>query len=145
MKCDYSLQGLTEDRCPECGRSFDPDDPKTMRFGRRGERLQRLLLKPVGLPTLALALAATASVLAHTLRAMLTRAGLSGPEADGLVACWRPQFFAAEGRRFLLLMSAADYNALCPLRIRPAPTELARVGLVLTEFHEGIPPRPHLP
>jgi len=25
-RCGYELQGLRDDRCPECGRSFDPDD-----------------------------------------------------------------------------------------------------------------------
>src|SRR5688572_2683449 len=24
--CHYSLENLTEDRCPECGREFDPND-----------------------------------------------------------------------------------------------------------------------
>jgi hypothetical protein len=28
--CGYSLKGLTERRCPECGTTFDPDDPRTM-------------------------------------------------------------------------------------------------------------------
>lgn len=27
--CNYSLWKLTEHRCPECGRAFDPDDPRT--------------------------------------------------------------------------------------------------------------------
>ena len=27
--CHYSLEHLTEHRCPECGRAFDPKDPKT--------------------------------------------------------------------------------------------------------------------
>jgi hypothetical protein len=66
LKCDYPLQGLTESRCPECGRRFDPADPKTMRFGRRGERTQRWLIKPVGWPTFVLAVAATGGVLALT-------------------------------------------------------------------------------
>jgi len=77
---------------------------------------------------------ARGEAVAGLLHEMLMRAGLSATEADGLIACWRPQFLAAEGSRFLLVMSAADYDALCPLRIRPAPTEVARVGLVLTEF-----------
>jgi hypothetical protein len=29
--CGYPLKGLPERRCPECGRSFDPYDPATMR------------------------------------------------------------------------------------------------------------------
>ena len=39
LGCGYILDGLPEPRCPECGRGFDPDDPKTyftsLRSGRR--------------------------------------------------------------------------------------------------------------
>jgi hypothetical protein len=27
--CHYSLNGLAEHRCPECGREFDPNDAKS--------------------------------------------------------------------------------------------------------------------
>lgn len=73
---------------------------------------------------------------AQALRGMVTSGGLTGAEADGLVDCWRPQFFEREGSRFVLVMSAADYDAMCPMQIRPTPTEVARVGLVLTEFSQ---------
>jgi hypothetical protein len=33
LQCGYSLRGLPEPRCPECGRAFDPADPRT--FGPR--------------------------------------------------------------------------------------------------------------
>ena len=71
---------------------------------------------------------------AGRLRQMLLRYGLSGPEADGLIAAWTPQFFRAEGRRFLLRMSPGDYARQCPMQVRPTPTEVVRLGLVLTEF-----------
>ena len=29
LTCFYDLRGLTQNRCPECGRSFDPDRPMT--------------------------------------------------------------------------------------------------------------------
>jgi len=29
LDCNYSLKNLTEHRCPECGRAFDPNDPLT--------------------------------------------------------------------------------------------------------------------
>ena len=39
LGCSYDLRGLPENRCPECGRCFDPDDPGTfvtnLRSGRR--------------------------------------------------------------------------------------------------------------
>jgi len=31
LSCDYELSGLTEHRCPECGRGFDPEDARTYR------------------------------------------------------------------------------------------------------------------
>lgn len=33
--CGYVLAGLSEDRCPECGRRFDPQDPRTYRSEQR--------------------------------------------------------------------------------------------------------------
>jgi hypothetical protein len=30
LDCGYILEGLPENRCPECGRAFDPDDPRTV-------------------------------------------------------------------------------------------------------------------
>lgn len=29
LSCQYELRNLTDRRCPECGRAFDPDDPRT--------------------------------------------------------------------------------------------------------------------
>lgn len=29
LGCGYLLHGLTADACPECGRTFDPNDPET--------------------------------------------------------------------------------------------------------------------
>jgi len=34
-RCRYPLQDLTEHRCPECGRSFDPDNHATFRASPR--------------------------------------------------------------------------------------------------------------
>ena len=68
------------------------------------------------------------------LQNLLTEAGLTAEEAGGLVDAWSPQFFHTEGERFLLIMSAEDYDRFCPLAIAPAPTTLVRVGIVLTEF-----------
>lgn len=46
----------------------------------------------------------------------------------GLIDCWRPHFLQANGRRFLTIFGSADFDRLCP------PTELSRVGILLTEF-----------
>ncbi len=34
LGCAYILDYLPENRCPECGRAFDPEDPATFRIGR---------------------------------------------------------------------------------------------------------------
>ncbi len=39
--CHYSLANLTKNRCPECGRAFDPNDPSTF----ISERYQRPTLR----------------------------------------------------------------------------------------------------
>ncbi len=31
IQCGYSLHGLSDERCPECGKTFDPADPLSMR------------------------------------------------------------------------------------------------------------------
>lgn len=63
--------------------------------------------------------------------------GLTEPEAMGLIDAWRPQFFHTAGARLILIMSSADYETLCPIKVRPAPTEMVRVGIILTEFGDA--------
>lgn len=65
---------------------------------------------------------------------MLVTAGLTAPEAAGLIAAWTQQFFQTDGTRVLFLMPREDYDNICPIEVRPAPTEMARVGIVLTEL-----------
>jgi hypothetical protein len=38
LGCGYDLRGLPENRCPECGRAFDPVDPTTFAAGMRDGR-----------------------------------------------------------------------------------------------------------
>lgn len=40
LHCDYVLEGLKDNQCPECGQSFDPHDPDTY-ASRIGERTLR--------------------------------------------------------------------------------------------------------
>ncbi len=46
LTCDYPLLSLSENRCPECGRGFDPADPRTMRTPRSPGKIARYLLQP---------------------------------------------------------------------------------------------------
>jgi hypothetical protein len=69
-----------------------------------------------------------------TLLGLLVGAGLSEPEARGLLDCWRGQFLSTPGTRFLHIVPASEYDRLCPMRIAPQPTEFVRVGIILTEL-----------
>ena len=71
---------------------------------------------------------------------LLVEYGLNQKEAEGLVDVWRPQFFETQGSRLLTIFGKKEYDYLCPISISPAPTQLRRVGMVLTEFGEGDPP-----
>src|SRR5690348_1244012 len=48
LDCNYALRGLTDFRCPECGRAFDPDRPLSMNAGRPLDPIARTLLRPMG-------------------------------------------------------------------------------------------------
>jgi hypothetical protein len=50
LGCNYALRGLPEPRCPECGREFDLDDPKSFNSERPLRWIDRTLLKPIGWP-----------------------------------------------------------------------------------------------
>lgn len=67
-------------------------------------------------------------------RSMLLKQGLTKEEAGGLLDAWRERFFAAPGQRLLTLLTRAEYDRMCPLKVRPPATETVRVGVVLREF-----------
>ena len=48
LDCGYALKQLTVNRCPECGREFDPDDKSSMDMGL--SLLEKWLMTPVGWP-----------------------------------------------------------------------------------------------
>ncbi|MBC7852537.1 MAG: HEAT repeat domain-containing protein [Pirellulaceae bacterium] len=72
--------------------------------------------------------------LEKTLLAILLQRGLTGEEAEGLIASWREKFFQNPGKRLLTFLTPAEYDRMCPLEIRPKTTEQVRVGIVLTEL-----------
>jgi hypothetical protein len=45
LGCGYELRGLPEPVCPECGRAFDPGDPKTFDARTAAQRRRRLILR----------------------------------------------------------------------------------------------------
>ena len=72
--CHYSLDGLTEKRCPECGREFDPNDPNTFDSPA-----------PVGIDFRSAAIGSAITFIAAFLIMLVASAvwGLRGPEAGG--------------------------------------------------------------
>jgi hypothetical protein len=70
----------------------------------------------------------------EVLRKWIVGGGLNEGEAAGLIDCWKKQFFQTPGVRVIQLISREEYDRFCPMTVRPAPTEMARVGLILTEF-----------
>jgi hypothetical protein len=63
LDCGYALHGLPTPRCPECGREFDPLDPKTMNMGRELSELAKWVLGPVRWPVSLMSYAAVAIAL----------------------------------------------------------------------------------
>ena len=64
----------------------------------------------------------------------LIKFGLNDEEAKGLIDCWRQQFFETDGQRVLTIFNTEEYDRLCPISISPTPTEISRVGIVLSEL-----------
>ena len=59
--------------------------------------------------------------------------GLSDEETDNLLTPWQERLFKP-GLRTLTILSRADFDLACPVYCLPHPTELVRVGIVLTEL-----------
>ncbi|MDB5319760.1 MAG: hypothetical protein JWN40_1391 [Phycisphaerales bacterium] len=68
------------------------------------------------------------------LTVMLRERGLTPSEAAGMIAAWRKAFFEKEGTRLLIMMTQSDYDTMCPLAVRPTPTEVTRVGVIWVEL-----------
>src|SRR5262245_46940874 len=49
LTCHYDLSHLTEHRCPECGRTFDPSDPSTFFSRQSRSRRKRILAILIGI------------------------------------------------------------------------------------------------
>jgi hypothetical protein len=67
-------------------------------------------------------------------RGLLVEQGLTEEEAQGFMQSWQERFFRHPGRRLLTLLHPDEYHRLCPIEVRPAATEVARIGVILKEF-----------
>src|SRR5688572_19241830 len=88
IACHYSLANLTEHRCPECGREFDPDDPSTY---KKTPRTPLYIMLICGLSPLTIAAWVVLSMIFNT------------RETDGLFV---PTLILALVVQFLLLGTA---------------------------------------
>jgi hypothetical protein len=66
LGCGYALRDLAEDRCPECGRTFDRSEPKTIGDGTRLRGWKRLVMRPIGWHWVLLAIFGGGAALAST-------------------------------------------------------------------------------
>jgi len=85
--------------------------------------------------------ASASPAIAAALREALVAAGLTPPEAAGMVATWEGQWFEEPGTRILAILPRSMVDALLPLAIEPKPETLVRVFVarfeVLTPSREA--------
>jgi hypothetical protein len=65
---------------------------------------------------------------------MLTLAGLTRQEADGMLQTWWSSYFGKPGLRVFWVVPAGYVNEVLPLKVTPAPRETVRVILGRTEI-----------
>ncbi len=64
----------------------------------------------------------------------LREQGLTAAEARSLTRTWNAEFFQTPGTRLLTFIPRRLYDTLLPMKIRPPPRELVRVGVVWKEL-----------
>ena len=83
LGCGYILDGLPEPRCPECGREFNPLDPRTFAVPSAGSGKPLLIASIAG--ALALAAPLTVSVLPVSIKWKGPLIGACCPIFGGLI------------------------------------------------------------
>ena len=68
----------------------------------------------------------------ETLTNLIVSNGLTPEETKGLMDSWNSEFFERNGTRLISIMSTAQYNNYCTLKVSPQPTSLSRVGIILS-------------
>jgi hypothetical protein len=66
-----------------------------------------------------------------TLTKQLTDSGLFEDEARSLAEVWKKDFFQADGLTLFFRLPQEEYEKLLPMKLKPRPEKLVRVGLVL--------------
>lgn len=65
------------------------------------------------------------------LQRRLTAAGLFDDESESLVKTWQPGLFSQEGISVFYRVDQSTYDKWLPLKAKPKPTKVVRVGLVI--------------
>jgi hypothetical protein len=103
-----------------------PDHTRVARLakleaGAKGTQLEFAEVDPKEWPEAALVILAK----------QLTDVGLFEDEAKSLAEVWKKDFFQADGLTLFFRLPQEEYEKLLPMKLKPRPEKLVRVGLVL--------------
>jgi len=102
-------------------------------FAVDARRYRRVVVPPQGSALLTAGPEHSVDMLEAELRTELLARGLTGAEAQSLVATWHYELVQARGDRRIFFVDRADYDVMLPIRITPSPRQLVRVGLVIEQ------------
>ncbi|MBN2559410.1 MAG: hypothetical protein JXQ75_00580 [Phycisphaerae bacterium] len=136
LHCGYSLRGLTENRCPECGTPFDPQEMASS-YLPEWPRLMRYYLTGLMAATLLVLAAMVAYArLSSGLSGVLARPIYLGRFYEALVTiCLAPLSIA--GLRHRVDWGRKAALALFLLKALPAMLLLVPLGLMLADLRSG--------
>jgi len=126
LGCGYILDGLPENRCPECGRGFDPEDPKTYAASSRS-----------GYRYLALAMGSAVAVVTPLVIAELADRGLVRPGRFAVLGSALMVGGVAAAVFVLDTAIRALHGPFGTLRNRPAMLAALVIGLLVVLFFVG--------
>jgi len=102
------------------------DKPRVARMARLDARSEKKALDFI---------AADPKTLSDTgvknLTAQVKDAGLHEDEANSLAMLWKADFFETEGLTLFYRLPQAEYDRLLPLKVKPRPEKVVRVGFVV--------------
>lgn len=99
QRCAYPLDGLGENRCPECGRPFDPEDSETFDGPRARIGHRHLIAALVGLGVLCVSFVIAG--LASQMHAKALAAGAWAPGARDQWLAWQDMWFVTFAGAYL--------------------------------------------
>jgi len=137
IRCNYNLSGLTERRCPECGRSFDPSDGGNFAIRPLPPGVRILLKTPGGLVLFPAGMAVLLWLASFCMPGRWTTCWVTSWWLWGFV------FFLIVVRFFCLQVVAERYIAPSEPKLNYRPWALAAAILIVVLIlnSTGIPSR----